>query len=398
MKKISIDTHAKIYRVSYLVAIFLMVMMVVAILFSRKQENIATESDSYTSIESEWTLTPGGDDYVDIKKLGAYFTSNSDTLSIYWTIPNIEYDESFIFRSKDVYCYAYVGDELLFETEFYESPFYLKSPGNNWNFFTLPSANVGDVMELRIKYVYGNDAVSVDHFYYGDKSDWALDFLVSKLMAILLSLLIIFASVIILIMDHSTWKRSGKHSLLYLGIYGVLMGMWSLIETNTLQLFINDGRLLQLMDNLLMVTDTLPLFFYLDAEFDIFKHAVLRFICVLDILYIFTCLICQFAGWIDLHYILTGSWIATSFSFVILVWMLITQAILFARHKKIKKSVVIQVFGFVALMVIAVICLPIYAKSKNHGQNLLQKKFFRLLMKIFFLFYIAIRLPVPIHL
>ena len=43
--------------------------------------------------------------------------------------------------------------------------------------------------------------------------------------------------------------------------------------------------------------------------------------------------------------------------------LIVRQIISFVRGEKIKKSVMIQVIGFLALMVIVVICLPIYAKS-----------------------------------
>jgi len=363
MKKISQDTRTKILRSSYLGAILLMVLIIVVLLFTRQTENKPVQAQGYTSIEEEWTLTPGGNDYVDISKLGGYFATGADTLSIYWKIHDIEYDQSFIFRSKDVYCKIYLDGELLFETTCYESPIYTASPGNNWNYFTLPSNHCDDALEMQVTYVYGNDAVSVDHLYYGDVNKWALDFLVSKALAVLLSIFIIFAGIVIMAVDHSAYKRSGKHSLLYLGIYAVLMGMWSLLETNTIQLFTSDGRFIQLLDNLLMVTDTLPLFFYLDEEFDIFKHMVFRFIAILDIVYIYVCLIGQFTGILDLHNHLFGSWIASGLSFAVLIWLLIMQINSFARGEKIKKSVVIQVAGFVALMVIVVICLPIYTKS-----------------------------------
>ncbi len=340
-----------------------MFLLVALILFTRKNDSKKLEASDYKSIDNELTLTPGGDDYVNLKKLGDYYSESSDMLSLYWAIPDISHDESIIFRSKDVYCYAYLGDEMIFSTDAYESKFYIASPGNNWNIFTVPSSHGGEILEIQINYAYGTDAVTADNFYCGDRYKWAMDFLISKIMAILLSAFIIFAGIVIMAMDHSSYKRSGKHSLLYLGIYALLMGVWSLIETNTLQLFETDGRLIQLLDNVLMIMDTIPLFFYLDAEFDIFKHMPLRIIAVIDILYIYFCMLGQLFGFTDLHNHLMGAWIATSLSFLILVWILARQIISFVRGEKIKKSVMIQVIGFLALMVIVVICLPIYAKS-----------------------------------
>ena len=363
MKIISIKARTKILRVTYLITLVLMIGLITAILTTRTSTQQMTRSHNYTSIDSQWTLTPGGTDYVDVENLSQYYTDGSDTLSIYWAIPDAANDECLMFRSKDVYCSVYVDDVLEYSTRMYESPLYNASPGNNWNFCTVNSGNTDKNIELQIKYIYGLDAVTADHFFWGNKTDWVIDFLLGKATAISLSLLIVLVGIIIISMDYGSYKRSGKHSLLYLGIYAILMGLWSLVETNTLQIVVQDGRLIQLIDNLLMISDSLPLFFYLDAEFDILRHRGLRILTTIDIIYIGVCVIGQFTGLTDLHNHLSGSWIATGLSFIILVCILIKQVFIFLRGEKIKKSVVLQIIGFVSLMAIVIISMPIFINS-----------------------------------
>lgn len=363
MKKKTFKMDGNWLSIAYLVALMASVLLVLAILATRKGYATDTNSGAYTSIDQEWTLESSGDTSVDINALGSYFEDGSDTLSIYYQTPEMEQDTCLIYRSKDVYTEIWLDNEKIYETQCFESPFYLKSPGNNWNFVIIPSKYATQTLEMRVRYVYDTSAVSVDHFYVGDKASWIMEFFMSKVLAILLSLLIVFFGVISLALERSSFKRSGKHSLLYLGIYAVLLGTWSLLETNTLQLFARDGRLLQLVDNLLMITDSLPLFFYLDAEFDIMKRIIPKFLCFLDVAYISFCVIGQALGLIDIHNHLVGSWIGTFLAFFMLVGILIKQIIGWIKTQKIQTSILLQVVGACALMFLVITAVPVYAKT-----------------------------------
>lgn len=356
---------AKWIRYLYLIGLFYVFILILAIMITRKPTTEFDRLDDYITIDDVWTLSESGEGEtsVELKNLGQYFDKDSDTLSIYWKIPKMKYDRSLIYRSKDVYTQVLVDGEDFYSTEYYDSPFYTKSPGNNWNIVTIPSKYEGKTIEMRITYAYDTSAVSVDHFYWGNKSDVILSFFIDKSLPLLLSLFIIIIGVVLIFMNQSSFGRSEKNGLLYLGIYAVLMGSWSLLETNVLQFFVKDGRILQLSDNLLMITDSLPLIFYLDEEFDILKRKPVKYLCILDIAYIFLCVLGQISGFVDAHYMLIGSWLATVLSFVLLLYILIKQVWKLIHGEKLKKSVTIQLSGFVSLMVLVIVSMPIYLKT-----------------------------------
>lgn len=362
MEKCKSDNRMKITRVFYLGALILTVLLLVIILFVRTSRNQEKTSD-YRSINSEWTLSPLGSETADIKELGQYFEEGSDTISLYWHIPNIDGEETLIFRTKDVYCSVYVDGQLVYEPQIFESTLYNNSPGNNWNYVTFQPGDAGKKIELQIQYVYGTDAVTADNFIWGNKADWALDFVMHKAMAVLLSIGIIVIGLITITMNHGSYMRSGKHSLLYLGIYSVLMGMWSLTETNVIQIFMSDGRWIQLLNNLMMITDSIPLLFYLDEEFDILKNKVIRFLVTADIVYIYVCVIGQLLGLSDIHNFLAGSWLATGFSFIVLIIIFVRHIIALRRGEKIEAAVILQLIGFLSLMVLVIVCIPVYLNS-----------------------------------
>lgn len=363
MENLKRNTKVKWLRIMYIGSLIVAALLLVTIVCQRTPKNLGRGEDTYTVIDDGWSLTPGGEDYADIRALGQYFAAGSDTLSLYRTVPEIKHAQSLIFRSKDVYCTVYADGELIYEPKIYESRFYNTSPGNNWNFIKFYPEDSGKQIELRIRYVYGTDAVSADTFIWGDKADWALDFVKHKAFAVFLSVAIVIIGIITSCMDINSFKRSENHALLYLGIYGILMGLWSLIETNVLQLFMADGRLLQLMNNLLMITDSIPLFFYLDSEFDISKNRIVHLLAIIDVIYIYVCVVGQFLGLTDLHNYLAGSWIATGISFILLVYILAKQIRALMRGEKIKKTVLIQMIGFLSLTALVIVCIPIYLNS-----------------------------------
>ena len=193
----------------------------------------------------------------------------------------------------------------------------------------------GALLTLKIDIVYDTKAVTVDHFYFGDGVNIIINFVHSKLSAIIISIIMIILGVYLIVLDILPRYRSVRmsHGLLYLGIYSSLIGLWSLLETNTLQFFVSDQRILQLFNNIIMITDTLPLFLYLDCEYHVFRHTFTKVLCMTDLAYIIVCLVAQFSGIYDLHDLLIGSQIALVTG-TVMVFAWIIRAYFLSRKKK----------------------------------------------------------------
>lgn len=104
------------------------------------------------------------------------------------------------------------------------------------------------------------------------------------------------------------WHRTPRdHSLLWLAIFAMAAACWCLLETNVFQLFVQDLRLLQVMDNMMLVLAGLPLYLYLDSVFGVFRYRTVRILCALDIGYILLSTLSQFLGFWDYHQTLNGA-------------------------------------------------------------------------------------------
>lgn len=322
----------------FLLGLLGMLSIVVAICVSRKEPEQKVKEETYKNITTSWTLDKEGTQPVDVKKLGEYMDEETGILSMYYQLPEMNRDVSLIYRSKDVYTRILIDGEVVYETLVYESRFYNKSPGNIWNTFNINSQYSGKCLELQIIMVYDANAITVDSLLLGDKADIILDFFAENIFGVVISFLLILLGVVLVVVDllPSYGRTKKHHGLWWIGVYAFLTGIWSLIETNTVQFCVKDMRILQLIDNMVMMIDTLPLILYLDSEYKILKNKGIRLLAYIGVGYILLCVAVQYRGIKDLHHMLNVSlYIMIITDIVMCIWLLCR----FFKLKKEKKPV-----------------------------------------------------------
>ena len=359
-KKIFRPTH-----IVFLLALFGMILLIIAASCTKTHDYVDRTVPAYTELSESFHLTPDGDEAIDFSHLGQYISPGERSLVLYCRLPEMTKDTTLIYRSKDIYTRLFAGDTLLYETSVPNSRFYNKSPGNLWNTVTLDASCSGALLTLQINTVYDTKAVTVDHIFFGDGTNIIINFVHSKLSAILISILMILLGFYLILLDILPRYRSVRmsHGLLYLGIYASLIGVWSLLETNTLQFFVSDQRILQLINNIVMITDTLPLFIYLDCEYDAFRQPVTRFLCLADLAYILVCLVAQLSGKYDLHDLLIGSQIALVAGTVMVFIWIINAYRLCRKEKQDITPVMLQMVGIGLLFFTAMIEFTKYTSA-----------------------------------
>lgn len=315
-----------------------MLSIIVAICISRKEPTQEINKETYKDITAEWTLDMEGTQLVDVKKLGEYMDAESGVMSMYYQLPEMDKDVSLVYRSKDVYTRVLIDGEVLFETAVYESKFYNKSPGNLWNVLNINSKYSGKCLELQIIMVYDTDAIMVDPLLMGDKADIILGLFADNMFGIVVSLLLILLGVVLIVVDFlPSYGRSKKHhGLWWIGIYAFMTGIWSLIETNIVQFCVKDMRILQLIDNMIMMLDTMPLILYLNSEYKILKNRLIQVLAYIGTGYILLCVAIQYGGTKDLHHMLNGAlYIMIITDIAMCIWLICR----FFKLKKEKKPV-----------------------------------------------------------
>lgn len=337
----------KIMRIVFLMSLLGMLAIIVAVYATKTDEKANKNHKTYICLDNSFSTTPDGDEVADLSHLGKYASEESNRISLYYRLPEISNNTSLIYRSKDVYTSLYLEDSLIYETSVADSRFYNKSPGNLWNKVDLDSSCSGKMLILNIDMVYGQSAVTADHFYMGDGIAIITDFIKSKFIAILISIAMILIGIYMLLLDFFSrlHKTHSTHGLLYLGIYALLVGVWCFLETNILQFFMTDQRIIQLVNNMVMVTGIAPLFFYLDCEYNALKNPVVKVICGADIAYIVFCIIAQVTGIFDLHDLLLGAQLALFVGNITIVSWIVFVFVKFRKNKMDTSALGLYILG-----------------------------------------------------
>lgn len=335
----------------YIISLLGMLSILMFIGINKEKPKQNGNKETYKDITASWTLDKEGTQPADVAKLGQYMDEKKGVLSMYYQLPKMNQDISLVYRSKDVYTRVLVGKEVIYETASYESRFYNKSPGNLWNVLNVNSKYSGKCLELQIIMVYDTKAITADPLLIGDKADIILGLFADNMFGIVISLLLILLGAVLLVVDClPSYGRARKHhGLFWIGIYALLTGVWSLIETNMVQFCVDDMRILQLLDNIIMLIDTMPLVLYLNGEYNILQNKWMRVITYFNIGYIILCVIVQYRGVKDLHYMLNGGIYLMLITDIAMCSWLISNFIKLKKERKPTLNCFLMILGLFAV-------------------------------------------------
>lgn len=351
----------------YVLGLLGMFCVVIGVHFTRQSDTVEDGVSDYINISSDWTLDREGTMQADLGRLGEYMDEDTGILSIYHRLPDMKGDESLVYRSKDVYTKLLVDDTVVYETNVYDSKFYNRSPGNLWNVAKFHADSSGRLVEMQIYMVYDTNAVTVDSTLWGDKTDIILTFCKEKIFGVAVSLLMLIIGLVLIAFDlmPAYIHARKRHGMVWLGLYAALIGVWSLIETNAVQFFVDDMRILQLIDNMIMIVGSMPLLLYLNCEYQIFKFRFMRLFCYADAAYILVSATMQLSGGNDLHGLLPGAMLTMVVSCVtLLVWVVFRLKNMVKGYQPIL-NYVLQLSGLCSLWISALLEMMRYSQSDH---------------------------------
>lgn len=280
----------------------------------------------FSKMDSDWYTADG--DMFEIAEIDSLRPDGTNTVTIYHSLPDaIEQDETIVFRSKNSTVTVLVDGISRYVSDVAEAPFYNHSPGTRWNFVTIREDDAGKTVELRVTQAYADGRAKVDNFYYGDRAAITVHLIDAKLIGCVISLLILFVALVFLLAwVVLNWHRTPKdHSLLWLALFAITASLWCLLETNVIQFFVRDLRLLQVMDNMMLVLAALPLFLYANSVYGAFRYRIVRILCALDMGYILLATLSQFLGLWDFHQTLNGAVASYGIVAAVLLFCLVKQ-------------------------------------------------------------------------
>lgn len=320
-------------------------------------------------LEEGWFLADGSS--VDISHLQRIegIAPYQET-SVYYKLPEqLMNDASLCFRSKNINYQVYVGGKLRYEPYHEENIVYMKSQGTRWNFIPLLPDDVGKMVEIRFMLVYESATACIDHAALGQAEGRLLDIVAEKAVAAITAGLIVVMGIILMVLDIPVnMQKEKNHELLYLGVFAVMIGAWCFTETNIVQLFHGDSRMVQLMSCGLIPLFTIPLMLYLDASFEQKPEKLIRVICFLSALQFVACTVLHFLGIADYHETLTLAHIILILAAVILFYSGARNSFKFLGEQGNRMYHIARGIGLIAIAVTAAIDVFRYY-LKTGGDN-----------------------------
>lgn len=285
-----------------------MLLLVVLNLTMKSKPGADFGLDGFTSLSDGWQTADGTN--FCISQIDTLRREDSNQILIYHTLPNmLGNDKSLMFRTKNCSVIVWIGNRKVYTTDITDAPFYNHSPGTRWNVVKLSDDEASKTIRIAITQAYQDGRAKVDHFYFGDSAAIILYLISSKAMGFIVSLLILFVGFIFLVawLILNWHRRPKNNSLLWLAAFAFTAGVWSLLETNLFQLFSKNLRLIQTLDDMMLVIGGMPLYLYLDSTFDVFRHRAIRWLCEIDMGYLLLATAFQYLGLWDYHQTLNGA-------------------------------------------------------------------------------------------
>ncbi len=254
--------------------------------FYTDQKNFLEKTGDIIKIEDSWTDENGN--FIDLYDFNK---QDKDEFFIYHIIPeNLPEGTSLCFGTRNIYIDVYIDDKLVHTIPKEKGVMYNKSPGTMWHFINVSEADYGKTVKMYIQNVYDKNSSSINDVCFADSSVFILEYIFSKLWAILLCVLLFTMGAFFIFFDlYAYYKVRKKHDILFLGAFSMLLSLWSFLETGVTELFIADTRSLQNLKIYLLMLVPIPILYYMKHFFNMKNVKAMKGIRNVSVITFFVC-------------------------------------------------------------------------------------------------------------
>lgn len=263
-------------------------------------------------------------------------TEQGKEFSIFNTIPDtVREGDAVCFRSKNIFFQVYIDGQLKYDPYIPENPVYTNSYGTDWNFIQIPSAAAGKQIEVRVTYVYNGSRACMDNICIAKPGGAILRMIGSKIVAFVTCVLLLFVGALVIVADIPINMGSRKnHELRYLGLFSISIAIWCLSETNLIQFFMGDNRLMQVVSCSSLMLIPIPIILYLDSAFGFRRKLLVFGVCMMSALQFVICWGLHLSGVADIHETLSLTHLMLAITAAILLYAIVRNYIVTRKNQK----------------------------------------------------------------
>lgn len=283
-------------KILYLVYLFLLAVTVAAVIFSAAAGDTYTEPERYIPYDSGWTDRNGAP--ADLDEL-------TETTTVVKRLSVIEHDCELFFRVKNLNIAVYKDDILYKDYGRVYSGMNAgyKCPGTYFVMIPLYREDSGKEIRIVIENPYRNDSsCNIKNMYLGQGDAIIRAKVFEMLPGFCTSILIILVGGILALLSVILRKYSRSNSsLLSLGLFAVIIGIWSATETKLLHLLLGYTAIIHLVTSLTLMLLAVPIFLFFRQRKEATDKVSAILVSVLTVIGFLISVIMHFAGIRDLH-------------------------------------------------------------------------------------------------
>lgn len=293
------DRWFKDKGVTSLFGVYLVILLVTIILVLLSTVHMKMDLPDYINFADGWLTTDG--DVVTIGKVNR-------SLGFEKEIPAIKNNTTLMFRAKNINVSVYIDDVLYkdFAGDLLQNEKFYKSPGTYYVVIPLNETDTGKTLRIVVDCPYKNDSsCTITSMRLGDFTSLYKVEVNVKLLGFGVSIVLIVMGlcfvVLMLPMQKLGTSEIGR-SLMYLGLFSLFIGVWSLTETKLIQLTTDYSVFVHYINNLSLMIAVIPIFIFFNKRHSgVTKDITVYIVTVLfSLSFIVSCCL-HYMGIYDLH-------------------------------------------------------------------------------------------------
>ena len=345
----------KYVRINYAISVALACIMLLLFHFHEKTDLFAMRTEGSYIIQNDYEFITYQDETSPI----------GITQEYKWTLENLpEHDASVSFYLVHQEVEVYIGDELVYSLTRPVGHNFSKTTGCCWAQIFLYDKDAGKEIRILVKPVYSSSLRNQLVIYFGDQSV-IMDTLIQKNMPILvISLLAIAVGLaFIIFVIYNIKNLEVDRSILMLGIFSVLTGLWKICDMEAATLLFNDSLVMSAISIISISLALVPYMYFIQRQFKHLNHFLWDLCCIIISVVTIGLILLQLFGIADLRETLTICHGMTVLAIIFVMLMLAKEAHLEKFSPKLKLTVICCTFCLIG----AVIDMTVYYTTGDSG-------------------------------
>lgn len=310
-------------EICFIISLIVAICIVIYAGFTFKGNNVKIDNEKCTTFNDNWYYEDDNGTRQYLYNLPVNTDNPVDkTLVIHNTLPSLDSTiNCMCFRSSNQQVTIRVDGKIIYQFGNNDSRTFSETPGSAWQYVKINSQMSEKEITIELTSPYSNCSGFVSAFYIGTKSSIVFKFFTSRLVNAFICLVTMLVGFGLILSYFITRKSPRKNiSLTHLGTFAILISIWSLLETQTVQLEYGNVAVLTLITFLILAIAPIPMLIYIKNSYFSTKPKVFDILCIFALANFVIQIILQFAGIIDFMEILIVSHILILVSFVIIIY------------------------------------------------------------------------------